>query len=91
MEAFVNSLLAWLRLPLTCPDDTLFSKTRGSRLNVAIQRRLPDHGPVNVVVDSTQLMGFGEGDGRVAPARRGQAVTWRKLHLGIAGRTPMMP
>ena len=60
VEAFVNSLLAWLVLPLTCPNYTRFSKTRGSRLNVAIPRQLPD-GPVNVVADSTGLQVSGEG------------------------------
>ena len=71
-----------LGLPLTYPDDTLFSKTRGSRLDVAIPRRLPD-GPVDVVVDSTGLKVFGEGEWKVRQHGAGKRRTWQTLHLGV--------
>lgn len=86
MEGFVNSLFALLNLPLTCPDYTLFSKGRGRGLQVAIPRRLPD-GPVNVVVDSTGLKVFGEGEWKVRQHGVGKRRTWRKLHLGVDPNT----
>jgi hypothetical protein len=81
-EGFVHSLFARMGLPLTCPDYTVFSKGRGRHLAVAIPRRLPQ-GPVDIVVDSTGLKVFGEGQGKVRKHGVGKRRTWRKLHLGV--------
>ncbi|MCP4363804.1 MAG: IS5 family transposase [Planctomycetes bacterium] len=82
MEGFVNSLFALLGLALSCPDYTLFSKGRGRQLQVAIARRLPK-GPVDIVVDSTGLKVYGEGEWKVRKHGVSKRRTWRKLHLGI--------
>jgi len=85
-EGFVNSLFTLLGLPLSCPDYTLFSKSRGKRLQVKIPRRLPA-GAVDIVVDATGLKVFGEGEWKVRKHGVGKRRTWRKLHLGIDPET----
>lgn len=81
MEGFVNSLFAWLGLPLSCPHHTVFSKGRGRALQVSIPRRLSG-GPVTVVVDATGLKVFGEGEWKVRKHGQAKRRRWRKLHLG---------
>jgi hypothetical protein len=86
LEGFVHSLFELMGLPLTCPDYTVFSKGRGRHLAVAIPRRLPQ-GPVDIVVDSTGLKVFGEGEWKVRKHGVGKRRTWRKLHLGVDPNT----
>jgi len=82
MEGFVNSLFQLMGLHLTCPGYTLFSKGRGKALQVNIPRQLP-RGPVDIVVDSTGLKVYGEGEWKVRKHGVGKRRTWRKLHLGV--------
>ena len=86
MEGFVNSIFDLLHLPLTCPGYTLFSKGRGKALNVKMPRQLPK-GPLNIVVDSTGLKVYGEGEWKVRKHGVGKRRTWRKLHLGVNPET----
>ena len=86
MEGFVNSLFGLLGLPLTCPGYTLFSKSRVKQLEVNIPRQLPK-GPIDIVVDSTGLKIYGEGEWKVRKHGVGKRRTWRKLHLGVDPNT----
>lgn len=86
MEGFVNSLFKLMGLPLTCPHHTVFSKGRGKQLNIQIPRRLPN-GPVDIMVDSTGLKVYGEGEWKVRKHGVGKRRTWRKLHLGVDPKT----
>jgi hypothetical protein len=81
LEGFVNSLFELLRLPLKSPDFSVFSK-RGRHLRVLLPRQLPA-GPLHIVVDSTGLKVFGEGEWKVRQHGVGKRRTWRKLHLGV--------
>lgn len=81
MQGFVDSLFGLVGLPLRCPNYTLFSK-RARHMGVRIPRRLPE-GPLDVVVDSTGLKVFGEGEWKVRKHGVGKRRTWRKLHLGV--------
>ena len=82
MEGFVNSLFSLMGLGLKCPGYTLFSKPRVQALQLALPRRLPC-GAVDVVVDSTGLKVYGEGEWKVRQHGAGKRRTWRKLHLGV--------
>lgn len=81
LEGFVNSIFCLMKISLTSPDYSTFSK-RGKTLQVEIPRRLPD-GPVDIVFDSTGLKIYGEGEWKVRKHGAGKRRTRRKLHLVV--------
>ena len=68
-------------LELLVPDHTHLSR-RALQLKVEIPR-LPRRGPVHVVVDSTGLKIYGEGEWKVRQHGVGKRRTWRKIHLAV--------
>ena len=84
-EAFSRSVLALLGLKLASPDHTTLS--RRGRAFAGRQPRIARHdGPVHLVLDSTglQLFGQGEWDAQKHGRTRRQ---WRKLHLAVDAST----
>lgn len=80
-EGLVNSLMRLCQLDLPVPDHTHMSR-RAAGLVVAIPRR-PRQGGTHVVVDSTGLKIFGEGEWKVRQHGVGKRRTWRKIHLAV--------
>ena len=80
-EAFTRSVLRLLGLELAIPDHTTLSR-RGRAFAGRQPRAVPHDGPVHLVLDSTglQLFGQGEWDAQKHGRRRRQ---WRKLHLAV--------
>ena len=80
-EAFGRSVLALLGFELAIPDHTTLSR-RGRAFAGRQPRAVPHDGPVHLVLDSTglQLFGQGEWDAQKHGRRRRQ---WRKLHLAV--------
>ena len=80
-EGFVESLLHVMGLDLSTPDHSTLSR-RQAGLQVALPTH-PTQEPIHVVVDSSGLKVYGEGEWKVR--QHGWAVrrTWRKLHLGV--------
>jgi IS5 family transposase len=80
-EGFVRSILALMQSDLDAPDHTTLSR-RAQQLDVELDR-VPAERPIHLVVDSTGLSIFGEGEwAAVRHGGRGQRG-WRKLHLGV--------
>jgi len=86
VEGFVNSIFTRLGYALTSPDHTLISR-RAKTLTVQIPRRQRGQNgpelPLHVVIDSTGLKVFGEGEWKVRQHGVGKRRTWRKVHLGV--------
>jgi hypothetical protein len=80
-EGLLKSLMRLCQLDLPVPDHTHLSR-RAATLEVQIPRR-PRRGPVHVVVDSTGLKIFGEGEWKVRQHGVGKRRTWRKIHLAV--------
>lgn len=80
VEGFVRSLFELMGIDLPVPDHTTLS-TRGKTLEVEVSRRVK--GPVHVVVDSSGLKVYGEGEWKVRKHGWSKRRTWRKLHLMI--------
>ena len=81
MEGFGRSLMRLMGLDLPVPDHTHLSR-RVRRLVVQIPRR--EHtGPIHVVVDSTGLKVFGEGEWKVRQHGAGKRRTWLKVDLAV--------
>ena len=76
-----GSIVRLVGLALAIPDHTLLSR-RAKTLTVQIPRRQPT-GPVHVVMDSTGLKVYGEGEWRVRWHGAGKRQTWRKVHWAV--------
>ncbi len=83
-EAFAGSVLRLLGLDLCVPDHTTLSRRSG---DFAGRRpNVPSHGARRLIVDSTGLKLFGQGEWN--EERHGRARrSWRKLHLAIDADT----
>lgn len=79
-EGFLRSLFALLGWALPVPDHTTLSK-RSRHLGVDLPRRV--RGPLHLVLDSTGLKVYGEGEWKVRQHGHAKHRTWRTLHLGI--------
>ena len=84
VEGFVRSLFAIQKINLSVPDHTTLSK-RGATLKV----KLPpsNQGSLNIVLDSTGLKIYGEGEWKVRQHGVSKRRTWRKLHIGADPET----
>jgi len=84
-EGLSRSLLQLMQVNVPVPDFTSLAK-RAAKLSVDLDvthRR----GPINIVVDSTGLKVFGDGEWKVRKYGAGKHRTWRKLHLAINPKT----
>jgi len=79
-EGFMRSLLEMLKIDLSIPDHTTLSR-RGKTLKVRLPKRTK--GPLNLVMDSTGLKIYGEGEWKVRTHGKSKRRTWRKLHLTL--------
>lgn len=80
VEGFVRSLFALMDMRLPVPDHSTLSK-RGKTLQVKLPRKAT--GRMNLVMDSSGLKIYGEGEWKVRKHGYSKRRTWRKLHLGI--------
>jgi hypothetical protein len=80
VEGLVGSLFALLKLRLAVPDHSTLSR-RGRQLAVALPTRR--QGALDIVMDSTGLKVYGEGEWKVRTHGWSKHRTWRKLHLGV--------
>lgn len=85
LQGFVDSLFKLMALPLRCPDYSLVSKRAKS---VSISIKTPARGEIShLVIDSTGLKVFGEGEWKVRQHRADRRRVWRKLHLAADSAT----
>ena len=78
-EGFGHSLIALLQIDLAIPDFTSLAK-RAAKLGIDIDVT-KYRGPIDLVVDSTGLKVYGEGEWKVKKHGWAKHRTWRKLHL----------
>lgn len=82
-EGFISSLFSSLRINLQVPDYTILCR-RAAKLEIALSPLLnKETGPIDIVVDSTGLKVYGEGEWKVRKHGAGKHRTWMKLHLAI--------
>jgi hypothetical protein len=83
-EGFVGSVLRLLGLELGIPDHTTLS--RRGRGFAGRRPRVMLHGPLHLLIDSTGLQLFGQGEWQEAKHGRARR-SWRKLHLAFDADT----
>ena len=79
VEGFVRSIFRMMRINLPVPDHTTLSK-RGKDLKVNLPKKANQK--MNIVMDSTGLKIYGEGEWKVRQHGVSKRRTWRKLHIG---------
>ena len=80
-EGFLRSLFELLKLDLTVPDYSTLARRRAA-LEIELPSRRRNE-PVHLVVDSTGIKVFGEGEWKVRQHGYTYRRSWRKLHLGV--------
>ena len=78
-EGFMRSLFAMLKIALPVPDHSTLSK-RGKKVRVNLPKKTNQR--LNIVMDSTGLKIYGEGEWQVRQHGVSKRRTWRKLHVG---------
>ena len=79
VEGFVRSLFQMMKIDFPVPDHSTLSR-RGKTLKVKLPKKAS--GSLNLVLDSTGLKIYGEGEWKVRKHGYSKRRTWRKLHLG---------
>jgi hypothetical protein len=84
-QGFVESLLSLMKLPLKAPDYSLLSiRQKTLRLQLPEKTKTNKEGEaMHLVVDSTGLKLYGEGEWKVKKHGKDKRRTWLKLHLGV--------
>ena len=80
-QGFIQSLLGLMQLELAVPDYSTLSRRQGN-LAVVLPTQRP-HTSMHLVVDSTGLKVYGEGEWKVRQHGWTKRRTWRKLHVGV--------
>jgi IS5 family transposase len=80
-QGFAQSLFVLLGTDLVVPDYTTLSR-RGADLDVPLPGRAAGEG-VHVVIDSSGLKVYGEGEWKTRQHGISKRRTWRKMHLAI--------
>jgi len=84
-EGFVNSLFEIMAIEKKAPDYSTLSRRAGS-LQIELGA-IKQKGNIDIVVDSTGLKVYGEGEWKVRRYGWSKHRTWRKLHIGINAET----
>jgi Transposase DDE domain len=79
-EGFAGSVLRLLGLDLRVPDHTTLC--RRSRRFAGRRPKVAPHGPMHLVIDSTGLKLFGQGEWDAEKHGRARR-SWRKLHIAV--------
>jgi IS5 family transposase len=79
-EGLLRSVIKLLGVALAVPDHSTLCRRR-QVLEVSLPRRPKDQ-PLHLVVDSTGVKVYGEGEWKVRQHGYTKRRTWRKLHLG---------
>jgi hypothetical protein len=79
VEGFMRSLFRMMKINLPVPDHSTLSK-RGKGLKVSLPKKAGQS--LNIVMDSTGLKIYGEGEWKVRMHGASKRRTWLKLHVG---------
>ncbi len=83
-EGLAGSLFGLMGLDLDVPDHTTLSR-RAATVPITLPKRAT--GPLHLILDSTGLKVYGEGEWKVRRYGSSQRRTWLKLHLAVDPET----
>lgn len=79
-EGFMRSLFTMLKISLSVPDHTTLSR-RAKDVKVVLPKKANGHR--DIVMDSSGLKIYGEGEWKVRAHGKSKRRIWRKLHVGV--------
>ena len=79
VEGFMRSIFQLMKIDLPVPDHSTLSK-RGKKLKLKLPKKTSQS--LNIVMDSTGLKIYGEGEWKVRMQGVSKRRTWLKLHIG---------
>jgi hypothetical protein len=79
-EGFVKSILKLMKIKVEVADYTTLSR-RGERIKVKIPKN--EKQTVHIIVDSTGVKVFGDGEWKVRKHGYSKRRTWKKIHIAI--------
>ena len=85
-QGFVRSLLRILDADLPVPDYSTLSR-RAASLDIVLAKASARDEPRHIVIDSTGLKVYGEGEWKARQHGVSKRRTWRKLHLAVDEKT----
>lgn len=85
-QGFLTSIFRMLDLHLMVPDYSTLCR-RQANLAVVLSKKAKDDGARHIVIDSTGLKVYGEGEWKRRQHGKSKRRTWRKLHLAIDPET----
>lgn len=90
-EGFMESLIELANLKISCPDYTTLCKRQG-KLEIALPQSGDSigKGAIDIVVDSTGLKVFGEGEWKVRQHGWNYRRRWRKVHVAVNAKCQMI-
>jgi hypothetical protein len=83
-EGFARSLLGLMQVDLAVPDYSTLCR-RAATVRVTLPKKA--QGPLHLVIDSTGLKVYGEGEWKVRQHGYSRRRTWLKLHLAVDPQT----
>jgi len=87
LEGFACSLMTLLQLDLPVPDySQICRRQKGLSIPLGFQKRLLSES-LHVVIDSSGLKVYGEGEWKVRQHGVSKRRTWRKIHLAVDEKT----
>lgn len=87
-QGFVESLFALMDLTLPVPDySTLSRRGQDLPIDLGLSKQADQESPRHIVIDSTGLKVYGEGEWKQRQHGKSKRRTWRKLHLGLDPET----
>jgi len=81
-QGFVSSLIELLGLPLSVPNYSLLC-LRQKKLSLRFSSQTKLNQPMHLVIDSTGLKLYGEGEWKVRKHGKEKRRSWLKLHLAV--------
>jgi len=84
VEGFMRSIFEQMKIRYDVPDHSTLSR-RGRKIHVRLPKRAKS--PLYLVLDSSGLKVYGEGEWKVRQHGWSKRRTWRKLHLATDSRT----
>ncbi len=83
-EGFVSDMFKQLKIELPIPSYTqMHRRSKSLKINMRVNKR--KKGVVDLVIDSTGLKVYGEGEWKVRKHGWSKHRTWKKLHMGSDG------
>lgn len=81
-QGFAESLIELMKLDLEVPDYSTVCR-RLKRISPKVERAIKSKKNIHLVIDSTGLKVYGEGEWKVRQHGSSKRRTWRKLHLAV--------